>query len=360
MVRTDSNHTPPNQKGGLDQLAQAAGQAHDRLRANAAKVETLEGQPPGPGDLWVLAAGPGDLDDDLEDDLGDAVEWAVLEIDDCGDLYLVPADASPLLGTADVAAPECRVLRCGLGAWFASNVLDGARRTGVLDAGTLAAARKRRRVLEEGGSHGSLEALETDRDPEYLQLLRGMQRAKGALKQRHGAARAQAPRGPEHPEVSRRRPRHRPRRWAIPVTLAASLLLSVIAIQWQTITELRRGATPIVDAPVVWLVPEGDRGPPEMQTFPEETPYVVLVLHPEFEGSPPEAYRLEIFSGEEAERALWSDHLSPGELPELFVLVPGRFLKAGDYRLKLTGQREGEEIPAGRFRLRVAGGPSGS
>lgn len=377
MNRTDFNHTPPNGTGDLDELVQAVGQAHRRLQATVATVEALAGQPPTPGDLWVLPAavdpaavdpaavdpGAGDSDDFEDRDLGDAIEWAVLETDERGALYLVPVDACPLLGTADVTAPECRVLRCSLGIWLGPKVFEGARRTGVLDADTLATARQRCRALAGGGNRGSLEALETDRDPEYVHLILGMARAKEALEQRYGMeTRAAAPTAEEPLEASRHQPlgsQSRPRRWALPATLAASLLLTVLAIQWRTITELRRGAAlPIVDPSVVWLVPGGDRGPLETQTAPAETEYVVFVMNPEPVEPSPEVYRLEIFTADEEEAALWSNDLSPGELPELFVLVPGRFLAAGDYRLELTGRRKGEETPAGHFLLRVVDGAS--
>jgi hypothetical protein len=256
-------------------------------------------------------------------------------------------------------------LRCALGIRLRSKVLVGARRTDVLDVDTLAAARERCRVLAAGGSHGSLEALETDRDPEYRHLILEMERVKEGLEQRYGLEEGAVTRTvAESLKASRPQPLERrfpARPWAIPAALAASLLVVILAVQGRTIAELRRdGAVPLVDSPVVWLAPLGERGSPEVQTFPTGTRYVVLLIRPEVLGPRPEGYHLAMFAAGEGEQtALWSGDLSAGELPELFVLVPGSLLAVGDYRLELTGLREGQEIPAGRFQLRVIGGPAG-
>jgi len=334
----------------LGRLEQAAGQAHDHLWDVAAEMETRR-HAIGPGDLLTL---PRDLDPGN-------VEWAVLETDDQG-LRLVPVDASPLVGSADVVAPECRVLRCGLATRLAPTILAGASRTGMLHADTVAAARQRCRAIEDGEVGGSLHALEVDRDPEYLRLLRGMATARTVLEKFHQPRE----RTPETVSPALMATATERRRWPGPAAIAASLLLAVsltvIAIQWRTIRELRSPTTsPIVDLPVVWLEPVGERGPlDQVVIVPEETPFRLLVIRPQVAGPTPEVYRLDIFTTGKPGAALWSGELPPGELPELFVLVPSHLLDVGNYRLELSARRADEEIPAGRFRLLVAAGtPAG-
>lgn len=362
----------------LEQLAQrAAEQAHERLQKAAAVLAEMRDEPPKPGDLWVfpaLAGSSGEELGDPGDGLEEAVEWALLEVDEERGLYLVPVDGSPFLGTADVEAPDGRVLRCGLDVWLESKVMVGASRTGLLEATTLSTAQQRCRDLKVGQAHGTLDAVEMDRDPEYRQFLRGLRMARSALQQRFeveeqgrtpilASSGLAVPASRQAPSLQLGEGRRRPRNWRLPATLAASLLfavlLTVLGVQWRTLEALRRDQrAPIADPPVVWLEPVGERGQSEAQTFVLGARYVVLLMSPQVVGPAPDDYRLEIMTTGDEERSLWSGELSPGQQPELFVLVPGDLLEAGEYRLLLTGRRGEEESPAGRFRLRVRESPA--
>ena len=326
--------------GVPDQLVQKANQASGRLWSDMAALEVLRNRPLGPGDLVTI---PGGVES------GD-VEWAVLETDERGRLRVVPADTSPLQGSADVQAPNCRVLRCALATWLDTTAIARASRTGTLDADTLAAAQDRCHLLKQGRLRVSPQALETDLDPEYKQFLRGAETAGRALRRHHSDSPTSVV------SLLERRPHLRHRTLAIAASLLLAVALLVILVQWRTIEELRRAETsPIVDPPVVWLEAEGNRGTLEVQSLPDKARYVLLLISPERTGTVPDDFVLEILRGD---TPLWSGELQRGSIPELFVLVPRHLLQFGEYRLELIGRRDGEDFSAGSFRMRVVEKPT--
>jgi hypothetical protein len=144
-----------------DRLKALAEQAQERSARLAAELDSRQGQPPAPGDLFVLAA-TADL----------PVEWAVLDRQASGELLAVPADTHPLAGSADVEVEEGApggplVLRCRFGVWLPADLFDPEHRTGFLTADTVADALHCWRQGETGRREASPLAEEVDADPEY-------------------------------------------------------------------------------------------------------------------------------------------------------------------------------------------------
>ncbi|MEM7351517.1 MAG: hypothetical protein AAF657_11965, partial [Acidobacteriota bacterium] len=222
-----------------ERLRREAGRAHARLRAVTAQLDEARDQPPALGDLLTL---PLDADPGVH-------EWAVLEVTESGSLLALPADTSPLVGSCDVAAVDGRVLRCGLRTRLPATVLSAARRSGRLDDDSLAAARHLCQVVERGEVSASLQALETDRDPEYRQLIGQLRASARAV----AASPSIAVTDPAPTDPDRRAPA-----WIRPLAIAATLLfgltLVVAIVQQRTIDQLRRSSgSPVVAPPVVWL-----------------------------------------------------------------------------------------------------------
>lgn len=366
----------PKSAAVLGRLAKAAGEAHAHLEPMAEAAES-RGATPQVGDVWSLAHDSAAADAVVDPGV---CEWAVLATEPAGGLLLVPADTAILTGSADVAAAGGRRLRCRLARRLAPSALAGGRRTAVLDERTLDRARSLVREDAKAAEAATLMALETDRDPEYRDLIRQLSRAGEAWAQHHALEhhalenhafedRHQRPRAIRADDLRRRgRPLmaepvegRRRRRWLLPSSAAAALLLTlgaaVIAIQWRTIDSLQRESERLIADPrVVWLEPAGERGRAQVEMAADQAPYVVLVMRPEPLGALAESYRLTIFAEASAAVPLWSGERSPGTLPELFVLVPSKLLAPGSYRLELFARSDGEEVASGRFHLVVKAG----
>lgn len=149
---TDSQATPnlsPRQR----QLATATEEAARTARAAA---EARRGQPPAPGDRYVLAA-----------TAGFPVEWVLLERHRELPAFLAaPADAYPPVGSADLSLPDSALrLRGGAAAWIAENALEPSARVGAVDRVTVERARRK---LQDSVRETDPDLLgEVDSSPEY-------------------------------------------------------------------------------------------------------------------------------------------------------------------------------------------------
>jgi hypothetical protein len=153
-----------------------------------ARARPVRGGPPRPGDLFVLKA-TADL----------PVEWAILDHwPEKGQLLAVPADQSPLAGSADVEVPAAAPggplsLRCRLSAWLDAGLFDPGLRSGSLAPETVAEALRRVRRIEDGTLEPAGLAEEVDAESEYQDWIREVPERARALAL---SARPAAPRKP--------------------------------------------------------------------------------------------------------------------------------------------------------------------
>lgn len=395
---------------------EAPGSRLERLTAEAlekaarleAELGRRRGRPPEPGDLFILprtAAFP--------------VEWALLDRDPNppGRLLAVPADANPLLGSADVEIPDSALsgplsLRCHFGAWLEAPSLTAGKRTGLLEPDLLEQARSHWAALERGEVPASPLAFETDVDPEYEDWLNDvLTPARAALT---APAAAEPPLAPVIPLR---------RRWTTlgnPYALAASILLMVTlglagGMLWQTqrLEDLAIDRTRTEEQ----LRQEKERLAGELQQADEQhrrelaqrereaeearrkdqeriadlekrletggqvrprmnVPFIGLSPRDPVRGDieavtlPPEenllfvilsktdtrlfaSYRLEILQKDNG-RKVWSgEGLTASHLNEVSLALPRDLLSPGDYRLNLFGLRDGKAEPVGEYDLRI-------
>ncbi|MEM7051417.1 MAG: hypothetical protein AAF604_17235 [Acidobacteriota bacterium] len=332
----------------FERLVRQGGEARARLSAPMAPPAAG----PRVGDLWILPSGT-----KLDDQTDTPIEWAVLEVEPQGALLLIPVDTCPMQGRADVLADDARVLRCGQGCWIDPAAFASGFRSGSLTREQVQAARQRRRDLRDGSAAAPLVVLETEKDPEYRQLLGRIEAIRLELEdafREPTADSAFASKTAKATDSSREA-----RRW-FPAVAAASLLAaaSIIVIhQKSVIDDLERTtAAPIPNPPVVWLEPGNDRGSREVGAVAEGTPYIVLLLIPEVTGHVQQSYSLKIFAHGD-DRPLWNGEMAGGALPELFVLLPTRHFPAGDYHLQLTAREGDLERSAGTYELRILQSP---
>jgi hypothetical protein len=243
-------------------LEALAAEARERSVGLATDLAHRDGLPPGPGDLFVLAA-TAEL----------PVEWAILDRRDGGELLTVPADASPLVGGGDVEIPAGApggplVLRCRFAIWLDGSRFDPTLRTGALAAEAVAEALQRRRRMESGELEASPLAEEVEADPEYQDWIREV-----PARARELAAR------PSRVAVG---PFHRPwRSWRTAERLAAVLALAALGMSlW--IFELRREidrlSAPIFDASAGEIVLGGDTRGSSAIEVPPAASHVLLTL----------------------------------------------------------------------------------
>ncbi len=146
----------------LDARTAAAVDAYAGVRD---ELEGRQGEPPEPGDLFVLP-----------ESTEQPVEWLVVDSGPArrDQLRVVPADSQPLVGTADVAVADDEpggplALRCGHGVRIDNALLDAGTRTGRVAGETLERVRDKRRQLDADEQvDASTEQVETDADPEYV------------------------------------------------------------------------------------------------------------------------------------------------------------------------------------------------
>ena len=275
----------------------------------------LNGMPPEPGDLFVLAA-TADL----------PVEWAILDRR-AGELLAVPADTRPLAGSADVEVPAelsggPLSLRCRFGVWLDAALFEPELRSGALTPDIVAEALQRFRRLESGDLEASPLAEEVDVDPEYADWIREVPERARALA---AAARPAVARRPS-PAVS----------WTSAHRLAAVFALLAFGLSiWVVLLRREVGqlSAPIFDIPANEVVlGAGDRGGSVLE-IPPGASHVLLVLVVDA-GIAPQDGRFEIVDA--GGREVWRGrrvHLIPAE----------------EFRLVVTRDR----LPDGRYSVRI-------
>jgi hypothetical protein len=300
----------------------------DRSARLEEELRTRRGNPPAPGDLFVLRA-TADL----------PVEWALLERAG-GRLLVVPADAGPPAGTADVEVPADAPggplsLRCRFSLWLDASLFEPELRSGVIAEETVAEALQRVRQIESGTLEGSPLAEEVDAGPEYQDWIRGVSEPARAL-------------------ASEARPVARLRStgsssWGVVHQLAAALTVLAIGLSVYVV-QLRREVDRLSQP--VFNVPSGDvlvggttRGGRTVEV-PRDASHVLLLLAVDSSIDAPEG-RFEIRNFQE--KWVWGNR-SPVPLPfgaEFRVLLPRPKLPDGLYHIRLlsaSGDELGEEI----------------
>ena len=334
-------------------LTEKALDAYARARAGC---ERRRGQPPQPGDVFVLA-----------ETADFPVEWAVVERDpeDPDRFLAVAVDLNPLVGSTDVAVPAETAsgplsIRCAVSAWLASERLESARRTALLEPDHLERVRRKRLTIEEGTPAGSLAAEATDDEPEYRDWVEVLDKARATLHGTLRQARGKLDAGPEAaagagPFFAFRRPAVR-RVFGNPYVLAASLLLTVTlgffaGIAWQHRQETLPAGEPLVNLPLVLLGPAGTvRGQVQTFTVPLAASHLLLLL--EVNARYP-VYRLEILKPGTPAPVWTSDALTRVGETELSVALPRRSFPAGEYRLRLHGLADGQADLLEEYALRL-------
>jgi hypothetical protein len=313
------------------------------------------------------------------------LEWAVVATDreDAARLLVVPADANPAAGSADLfLAPSSPggplSLRCAFATWLPSAFLDGRPVSGRLDPAAAADAALRVQEIEGGGFAGDPLGREMDRDPEYLDWIA---EAVAPASQALGAARdAWASRGgrapAETPPPDRRvgAPPFRPsgatparsavrRHFGWSRFAAAAALVAVLGLAWRVRSlerDVDRLSSPLfvsASAEVLLDGPSRDAGPePVHIELPPAADHLLLtvVLGAGIDGRAGRG-RLEL--QDDAGHALWRSPffaLKPGT--EINVVLPRRRLAPASYRLALLPPGPGSP-PIELRRLVIAAPP---
>lgn len=285
----------------------------------AARSQTAgAGAEPQPGDLFVIP-----------ETSHLAVEWAVIERDAAGRLYVVPADTWDQVGSHDVhvsSASACGPLslRCGLGLWLPPEILDPELRSGVLESADLTRARDTWQSIERGTVCATDSQRETDTEIEYRDWIeKGPAQARDLLDRawrlgeregwRRGGWRSTA--------------------------LAASLLLALAAgsgLVWLLRNEDRELSQAAVEPLAVTLV--RTRGVRKISV-----PSGVEALELRVGDSYPEPCRLEVRSEDPPRTIRTSERLT--------VLLPRDAVPAGEYRILVLRGDRAERL--GDYRLEI-------
>lgn len=240
-------------------------QGQDPAQAAAAAERAAGGAqvpPPSAGGV-ELGAAPGDLF--VVRELAEfAVEWAVVarEPRDPALLLVVPADAHPATGSADVRVPARSSggplnLRCAFAVRLPASFFAADLRSGRLAAPDASRAERRVDELERGVLRGEPLGQETDRDPDYQDWIADV--VAPAAEALAAAARSGAParsRGPAPVP-----PRRRQAPSTVSMALAASLVLAAVGLSWRTVAlqrEVERLSRPLFDVPAGEVVLGGD------------------------------------------------------------------------------------------------------
>jgi len=295
----------------------------------------LNGMPPQPGDLFVLAA-TADL----------PVEWAILDRRPgkaAGELLAVPADTRALAGSADVEVPAelsggPLSLRCRFGVWLDATLFEPELRSGALTPDIVAEALQRFRRLEAGDLEASPLAEEVDADPEYADWIQEVPERARTLAAAARPAVAQR----SSPAVS----------WTSAHRLAAVFALLAVGLSiWVVLLRREVGqlSEPIFDIPGNEVVlGAGNRGDSVLE-IPRGESHVLLVLVVD-DGIAPREGRFEIVDA--GGREVWRSrrvHLIPAKEFKLF-LTRAR-LPDGGYRIRIVPDAGGRPIAEKSLRI---------
>jgi hypothetical protein len=299
------------------------------MRTDAAGLP-VDGMPPQPGDLFVLAA-TADL----------PVEWAILDRRP-GKVLAVPADTRPLAGSADVEVPAelsggPLSLRCRFGVWLDAALFEPKLRSGALEPDIVAEALQHVRRLETGDLEGSPLAEEVDADPEYADWLR-------EVPERARTLTAAARPAVAHPSPAVT--------WTSAYRLAAIFALLAVGLSiWVALLrrEVGRLSAPIFDIPANEVVLGAeDRGGSVLE-IPREASHVLLLLVVDA-GIAPQEGRFEIVDA--GGRTVWRGpraHLIPAG--EFRLVVPRGLLPDGIYSVRIVPEAGGPPIAGKTLRI---------
>ena len=304
--------------------------------AARARARSLSGGPPEPGDLFVLRA-TADL----------PVEWAVLDRRPGEELLAVPADTSPLAGSADVEVPATApggplCLRCRFGAWLKPGLFEPELRSGSLAPETVAAARQQVRRLEAGTLEPSPLAEEVDADSEYRDWIQEVpERARTlALAARPAAS-------------------WKPHSWfgtGYPLAATFALLALGLGIWVAALRdEVSRGPVPIFNPPSHNIIlGETTRGGRSLLEVPPDKSFVQLMLMVDATTKPQEG-RFEIRNAKGG--LVWGSDLLLLTPEEDFQLVLSRDrLPDGEYRIRILPSAGGRPLVESRLTIKTARG----
>ncbi|HLX06735.1 MAG TPA: hypothetical protein VKY89_02615 [Thermoanaerobaculia bacterium] len=192
------------------------------------------------------------------------VEWAVVARDprDPALLLVVPADAHPATGSADVRVPARSSdgplnLRCAYAVRLPGSFFAADLRSGRLAAPDVSRAERRVDELERGVLRGEPLGQETDRDPDYQDWIADV--VAPAAEALTAAARSGAPVRPRGPAPVPPRRRQVPS--TVAMALAASLVLAAVGLSWRTVAlqrEVERLSRPLFDVPAGEVLLGGD------------------------------------------------------------------------------------------------------
>ncbi len=320
--------TEPRHSGRMASSLERSARLEEELQAR-------QGEPPAPGDLFVLRA-TADL----------PVEWALLERGSGGKLLAVLADAGPPAGTNDVEVPADAPggplsLRCQLSLQLDAALFKPELRSGVIAQETVAEALQRVRQIESGALEGSPLAEEVDADPEYQDWVRDVSEPAWALASRSLAATAMPAAMPRSAGGSS---------WGAVHQLAAMLGILAIGLSvW--VVQLRREvdllSETVFNLPSEDVVVGGTTRGDRTVEVPRDATHVLLFLGVDYLIEAPEG-RFEIVNLQE-KKTVWRNRslvpLTPGS--EFPVVLPRRRLPDGLYKVRLlsaSGDFLGEEI----------------
>lgn len=334
--------------------------AVDAHAAARAELERRSGEPPRPGDLYVVVQSS-----------EQPLEWLVVDAEPArrDRLLVVPADPQPLVGSADVAVAGDEpggplALRCGHGVEIDAALLDADMRTGSVAVETLDQVRDKRRQLADGEPVGvSTEQVETDADPEYALWIEdvvaparaaleaaGRPRSRAAGRPRvrllPGAAEGATDPRPATAATATRRGWHRRLVKAAALPLAASLAwLLAGAPGWRHDPEV---------ATLLLAMSTRTGGEPSLTLAPGTE---IVELRVDLGAD--DDYRsfratLATLEGVEVWRAVDLPQSTAEWGSEVVVRLPAERLPAGGYELALEGVRaNGEESAVGFYSFRV-------
>jgi len=318
-------------------LRNLTAEAAVRHGEHAAVAEGRAGEPPRPGDRFVLAE-TGAL----------PVQWVVLDQDpeNAQRLRVVPWDDHPLAGSHDLAVDDVVRLRCGLAVWLDREVLSRGVRAGVVDSEVVERARRLRAAIADGTLRASIRAREVDGDPDYRSWLEMLAQAQALL-----AGSAIPGPAPLVPIAGRRRRRAEERRiWSDPrfgLALAAgfaaaALGLSVwVGMLYGRLDELDRPALTRGSESLVIRFEDAYRGEPLTTLSPDSTHVGVNLFISHVDRYP--AYRFELLK-RQGDEVIWEDIVTTQETG-LVLVLPRQWLTAAQYRLRLFGRDEaGNEV----------------
>jgi len=377
-----------------ERVREGLGEALARLGRERAQAEG-RGPEPWPGDLFLLpetAAFP--------------VEWLLVERERQGRCRVAAADATPILGCADVALPPEAAagplsVRCAVEAAVEIESLRRGERTGTLAAEDLDRVRRKRAELAAGAVADPRLGPQGEPDPEYedwldevllparaalspapreepvperrrlrtaivavallflLALLgvsgfawryeQGERQAQKEIRRLEAERRqAQAAELREEKELQRVIAEHRQQLQALQAAEAKHMEELRARTAPLPVAPRRTPLQLLVNLPYATLYPGETRGAVKEIALPAGTTYLFALLSVGEEPPYPE-YRLEV-SGQGA----WSVpglHLLPSQ--EVSVALPRALLGDGNYTLRLYGIRGGKSRSVGEYKVRV-------